>query len=104
MDVTTNTDDLVKVIDENNQVAYSSSIPIGFVFCDLKDLSFKHPTLGLCNITFDGPNDDLVKWKEKFEAELQYGSDIGLKKVKSLEDHELSVIRCLNQFLCSHFD
>ena len=80
------------VIDERHQVAYSGSIPIGFVFCDLVDLSFKHPTLGVCNLQFEGNTEELIKWKEKFESELQYGSDTGIRKEKSLEDHELSVI------------
>lgn len=84
--------DVNKVIDERHQVAYSASIPIGFVFCDLGDLSFKHPTLGLCQIQFDGNTEELIKWKEKFESELQYGSDTGPQKERSLEDHELSVI------------
>ena len=97
MDSSPEVPEVNKVIDEHQKVAYSASIPIGFVFCDLVDLSFKHPTLGLCNLQFEGTNEELIKWKEKFESELQYGSDTGLRKEKSLEDHEISVIiRFLN--------
>ncbi len=73
-------------------VALSLTTPIGFVFSNLESLSFKHPSLGLCEIQFDGIHKDLIDWKEKFESELQYGSQVGIKKEETLREHELSVL------------
>jgi hypothetical protein len=73
-------------------VALSLTTPIGFVFSNLESLSFRHPSLGLCEIEFDGVNKDLIDWKEKFESELQYGSQALIRKEETLQEHELSVL------------
>ncbi|CAG2101330.1 unnamed protein product [Medioppia subpectinata] len=83
---------MTKVVDESQKVAYSATTPVGFVFSNLTNLSFKHPTLGLCQIYLDGTNDELIHWKDKLESELQYGSDSSHPREKSLEDHELSFL------------
>ncbi|XP_054167242.1 calcium uniporter regulatory subunit MCUb, mitochondrial-like [Oppia nitens] len=85
-------EDMHKVVDESQRVAYSGNTPVGFVFSNLPNLVFKHPTLGLCHIEYDGNHEDLIKWKDKFESELQYGTDIIHPKLSSPEAHELSFL------------
>lgn len=78
-----------QLIDEQNKVSYSSTTPIGFVFSNLQSLSFKHPSLGLCQIEFNGNNTDLIKWKEKFESEQHYGIEKFDKKEIDPEEPEI---------------
>lgn len=79
------------IVDEQNKVAFSPKTPIGFVFTSLNSFSFQHSTLGQCQAEFSGSTDQLIKWKQQFEADIHYGH-LGKDKPQTAQEQEISVI------------
>ena len=79
------------IVDEQNKVAFSPKTPIGFVFTSLNSFSFQHPTFGQCQAEFSGSTDQLIKWKQQFEADIHYGH-LGKDKPQTAQEQEISVI------------